>query len=110
MEVENSDMIICCGEALIDMVRARVPGSGEGFLPLPGGSPYNTAADLSYIYPGTDTGKAIERILTIGPRLVIATLGPDGVLALLRRDDGSVIRVSAPAVDVPIADTIGAGV
>jgi fructokinase len=36
-------MIICCGEALIDMVRAPVPGLGEGFLPLPGGSPYNTA-------------------------------------------------------------------
>jgi fructokinase len=262
-------MIICCGEALIDMVRARVPGSGEGFLPLPGGSPYNTAiaigrlgagamflgkfskdffgemllkrlkenhvhddliirsqlnsslafvnleegkepeyvfytdgtvdrslcvgdlpekipdetrcisfgsismimeptasaietlilrenaregaeekgpvisfdpnirpfmikdkeafisrmekliaastivkisnADLGYVYPGIDTGKAIERILTIGPRLVIATLGPDGAMALLRRHDGSVIRVSAPAADVPLVDTIGAG-
>jgi len=269
MEVENSDMIICCGEALIDMVRVRVPGSGEGFLPLPGGSPYNTAiaigrlgaevmflgkyskdffgdmllkrlkenhvhddliirseqnstlafvnleegkepeyifytegtadrslsieelpekipvearcicfgsfsmiiepvastietlilrenarkdaetekpvisfdpnvrpflikdkeafirrtekliaastivkistADLGYIYPGMDTEKTIERILTMGPRLVIATLGPDGALALLRRHDGRIIRVSAPAVDVPLADTIGAG-
>jgi len=36
-------MIICCGEALIDMVRIQVPPAGEGFLPLPGGSPYNTA-------------------------------------------------------------------
>jgi len=269
MEGEDSDMIICCGEALIDMVRVPVPNSGEGFLPLPGGSPYNTAiaigrlgagvmflgkyskdffgemllkrlrennvkddliirseqnsslafvnleeskepeyvfytegtadrslsieelpekipvetscicfgsismimepvastietliirenaqegvekerpvisfdpnirpfmikdkgafirrtekliaastivkisnADLGYVYPGIDTGKAIEKILTMGPRLVITTLGPDGALALLRRDDESVIRVSAPAVDVPIADTIGAG-
>ena len=262
-------MIICCGEALIDMVRVRVPGSGEGFLPLPGGSPYNTAiaigrlgagvmflgkyskdffgemllkrlkenhvnddliirseqnsslafvnleegkepeyvfytegtadrslsikelperipndtrcicfgsismimepaasaietlilrenarkntekekavisfdpnvrpfmikdkeafirrtekliaasnivkisnADLGYIYPGMDTDKAVEKILTIGPCMVIATMGENGASALLRRDDGSIIRVSAPAVDVPLADTIGAG-
>jgi len=269
MEVLNSAMIICCGEALIDMVRVPVPGSREGFLPLPGGSPYNTAiaigrlgagvmflgkyskdffgemllqrlrenhvnddliirseqnstlafvnmeegkepeyifytegtadrslriedlpekipietrcisfgsismimepaasaietlilrenaqkgaekeglvisfdpnirpfmikdkgafisrtekliaastvvkistADLSYVYPGMDTEKAIEKILTMGPCLVIATLGPDGALALLRRHDGSIIRVSAPAADVPLVDTIGAG-
>jgi fructokinase len=36
-------MIICCGEALIDMVRTPVTGFGDGFLPLPGGSPYKTA-------------------------------------------------------------------
>jgi fructokinase len=269
MEVENSAMILCCGEALIDMVRVQVPGLGEGFLPLPGGSPYNTAiaigrlgagvmflgkyskdffgemllqrlrdnhvhddliirseqnstlafvnleegkepeyifytegtadrslsiedlpeklpveprcisfgsfsmiiepaastietlilrenarkgaekerpvisfdpnvrpflikdkeafiirterliaastivkistADLGYIYPGMDTEKAIEKILAMGPCLVIATLGPDGALALLRRHDGSIIKVSAPAVEISLADTIGAG-
>ncbi|MDR2575408.1 MAG: carbohydrate kinase [Treponema sp.] len=262
-------MIICCGEALIDMVRVQIPGSGEGFLPLPGGSPYNTAiaigrlgaevmflgkyskdffgemllkrlkenhvnddliirseqnsslafvnleegkepeyvfytegtadrslcigdlperipveagcicfgsismimepaastietlilrenarkgvekegpvisfdpnirpfmikdkeafinrtekliavstivkisnADLGYIYPGMDIDKAIERILSIGPRLIIATLGPDGALALLRHNDGNIIKVIVPAVDIPLADTIGAG-
>ena len=36
-------MIICCGEALIDMIRIQTPGSGEAYTPLPGGSPYNTA-------------------------------------------------------------------
>ena len=36
-------MIICCGEALIDMARTQVPGFGEGFLPHPGGGPYNAA-------------------------------------------------------------------
>jgi fructokinase len=36
-------MIICLGEALIDMVRREIPGGGEAFLPLPGGSPCNTA-------------------------------------------------------------------
>lgn len=32
-------MIVCCGEALIDMV----PAEGDGFLARPGGCPYNTA-------------------------------------------------------------------
>ncbi|MDR0568810.1 MAG: carbohydrate kinase [Spirochaetaceae bacterium] len=34
-------MILCCGEALIDMV--PLPDRETGFLPCPGGSPYNTA-------------------------------------------------------------------
>ncbi|MDR3138075.1 MAG: PfkB family carbohydrate kinase, partial [Treponema sp.] len=33
-------MILCCGEALIDMVPFK---NGGGFLPCIGGSPYNTA-------------------------------------------------------------------
>ncbi|MDR2135682.1 MAG: carbohydrate kinase [Treponema sp.] len=36
-------MIICLGEALIDMVRREIPGGADAFLPLPGGSSYNTA-------------------------------------------------------------------
>jgi fructokinase len=39
-------MIICLGEALIDMVRRELPGGGEAFLPLPGGSPCNTAVAI----------------------------------------------------------------
>jgi len=45
----------------------------------------------------------------MGPRLAICTLGPKGALALLRRNDGSVTKVNAPVVDLPVADTIGAG-
>jgi fructokinase len=259
-------MIVCCGEALIDMVRVDFPGRGEGFLPLPGGSPYNTAvaigrlgipaaflgrlsrdffgamlvnrlaenhvrtglisrstetttlafvrleqgkepeylfytrgsadrsfgpddipeklppdtrcilfgsiamtmepaastiesliiregnrgpeapvisldpnvrpfmiasreayvkrfeswlpsvtiakissADFDFIYPGLGLEKSLEKILRMGPRLVISTLGPLGAMALLRKDDGSLLRASAPVVDVPVVDTIGAG-
>jgi fructokinase len=259
-------MIVCCGEALIDMVRADVPGRGEGFLPLPGGSPCNTAvaigrlsvpaaflgrlsrdffgamlvnrlmdnhvrtelvtrsaetttlafvrlepgkepeylfytqgsadrslcpgdipqqlppdtrcilfgsiamtmepaasaieslifregsrgidgpvisldpnvrpfmiadreayvkrfeswlpsvtivkissADFDFIYPGLGLEKSLERVLRMGPRLAVTTLGSRGALALLMRDDGSILRVSAPAIDVPVVDTIGAG-
>ena len=39
-------MIICLGEALIDMVRQELPGGGAAFLPLPGGSPCNTAVAI----------------------------------------------------------------
>lgn len=44
-------MIVCCGEALIDMVPVKVPAGKNpdtetGFLPYPGGSPYNTALTL----------------------------------------------------------------
>jgi fructokinase len=68
-----------------------------------------SAADFEFIYPNLGLEKALQKILSMGPRLVITTLGSRGALALLRRNDGSVIRVSAPVVDLPVADTIGAG-
>ncbi|MDR2402442.1 MAG: carbohydrate kinase [Spirochaetaceae bacterium] len=66
-------------------------------------------ADLHFIYPGPDPEGALERLLTMGPQLVVSTLGPRGARALLRRDDGSLVRATAPVVDLPVADTIGAG-
>ena len=39
-------MILCCGEALIDMLPRPVEGGSEGFLPVPGGAIYNTAIAL----------------------------------------------------------------
>ncbi|MDR2798755.1 MAG: carbohydrate kinase [Treponema sp.] len=44
-------MIVCCGEALIDMVPIKAlvgqkPDAETGFIPCPGGSPYNTALAL----------------------------------------------------------------
>ena len=68
-----------------------------------------SSADFSYIYPNMDKEKALQKILTMGPRLVIGTLGPEGALALLRHNDGNLIRVKAPVVDLPVKDTIGAG-
>lgn len=38
-------MIVCCGEALVDLVPARCEG-GRGYVPKPGGSPYNVAVGL----------------------------------------------------------------
>jgi fructokinase len=66
-------------------------------------------ADFDFIYPGLGLEKSLERILSLGPCLAVTTLGPKGALALLKRRDGTVIRVTAPVVDVPVMDTIGAG-
>jgi fructokinase len=65
--------------------------------------------DSMFIYPKLDPEKALQRIIAMGPRLAICTLGSKGALALLRRNDGSVTKVSAPIVSLPVADTIGAG-
>ena len=65
--------------------------------------------DFEYIYPKMETEKALQKILAMGPRLAICTQGSKGALALLRRNDGSVTKVSAPVVDLPLVDTIGAG-
>ena len=68
-----------------------------------------SAEDFAFIYPGIEPEKALQKILTMGPRLAISTLGSKGAMALLRRNDGSVTRVQAPVIDLPIVDTIGAG-
>jgi fructokinase len=65
--------------------------------------------DSAFIYPKLDPEKALQKVIAMGPRLAICTMGQKGALALLRRNDGSVTKVSAPVVDLPVADTIGAG-
>ncbi|WP_295311767.1 carbohydrate kinase [Roseobacter sp.] len=39
-------MILCCGEALIDMIPAPVQAGGTGFVPHSGGAVFNTAVAL----------------------------------------------------------------
>jgi fructokinase len=68
-----------------------------------------SAADFDFIYPGLGLEESLKKVLGMGPRLAVSTLGPQGALALLKRDDGRVLRVEAPVVDLPVADTIGAG-
>ncbi|MCX7655470.1 MAG: carbohydrate kinase [Treponemataceae bacterium] len=66
-------------------------------------------ADLSYLYPTLNREQAIDRILGFGPSVVVVTLGKEGSLAKLRRTDGTLISCQVPTVEVPVADTIGAG-
>ncbi|MDR3138703.1 MAG: PfkB family carbohydrate kinase, partial [Treponema sp.] len=68
-----------------------------------------SAADFNFIYPGLSLEDALGKTLSLGPRLAVTTLGKEGALALLRKDDGSLIRAQAPVVEVPVIDTIGAG-
>ena len=39
-------MILCAGEALIDMLPREVAGGGSGFLPVAGGAVFNTSIAL----------------------------------------------------------------
>ncbi|MDR3147802.1 MAG: carbohydrate kinase [Treponema sp.] len=65
-------------------------------------------ADLAFMYPALGREEALARVLSRGPVLAVSTLGPEGATALLRRGDET-LRASAPVVDLPVVDTIGAG-
>lgn len=47
-------MILCCGEALIDMIPTPTKDGGVGFVPHPGGAVFNTAIALGRL--GVQTG------------------------------------------------------
>ena len=69
-----------------------------------------SSEDFEYIFPNTETEEALRKIINLGSRLAIATLGPNGATAILRRADGSATKVSAPAAHITeVADTVGAG-
>jgi len=69
-----------------------------------------SAEDFEYIFPGTEPEEALRKCIALGTRLAIVTLGPNGAIAMLCRDEGSVTRIYAPAAPVnEIADTVGAG-
>ena len=68
-----------------------------------------SSEDFEFLYPKLEPEKALQKLLAMGPWLAICTMGPKGAIALLRRNNGSVTRVSAPVVDLPVVDTIGAG-
>jgi len=69
-----------------------------------------SSEDFEYIFPDTEPEKALQKMLNLGTRLAIATLGPDGAIALLKRDDKSVIKTHVKGIRVSeIADTVGAG-
>ena len=68
-----------------------------------------SSADFDFIYPKLGVEPGLKKMLAMGPRLAIGTLGAKGAIAMLRRNDGSMIKVTAPPVSVTIQDTIGAG-
>ncbi|MFV0286364.1 MAG: PfkB family carbohydrate kinase, partial [Demequina sp.] len=60
--------------------------------------------DLAWIFPGLSVEAAAQRVLELGPRLVVATRGGDGMLGAVPAG-----AVSAPAVATAVIDTVGAG-
>jgi fructokinase len=69
-------------------------------------------ADLAYLYPSLPSEACFEKILSpgnpAGTRLMVCTFGREGATAALKSGSG-LIRASAPAPDLPVKDTIGAG-
>jgi fructokinase len=66
--------------------------------------------DYEYIDANSQPQEALEKLIDMGTRLAIITLGPKGARAMLQRNDGSITRVSAPGINVPLlVDTVGAG-
>jgi fructokinase len=66
-------------------------------------------ADFDFIYPGVGLQTSLEKVLQMGPSLVVTTLGPDGAKALLKSAEGSVLEVNVPSFPIIVVDTIGAG-
>lgn len=48
-------MLLCCGEALIDMIPKPTVSTGDGFVPYTGGAVFNTAVALGRL--GVDVGQ-----------------------------------------------------
>jgi fructokinase len=63
-----------------------------------------SVGDLAWLYPDLDYESAARRMLEIGVRLVVVTLGTDGAFGATH---DLTLAVTAPAVNV--VDTVGAG-
>lgn len=70
-------MILCCGEALIDMLPRVLDDGGEAFLPVPGGALFNTAVALGRL--GEETGFLSGISTDIFGEKLIAHLAESGV-------------------------------
>jgi fructokinase len=66
--------------------------------------------DFEFIQENPNPEEALETLTATGSKLAILTLGPDGAVANLRRENGDVIKTRAPGINVPnLVDTVGAG-
>jgi fructokinase len=63
-----------------------------------------SARDAEWLYPDLGSEACAQRLLSLGARLAVVTLGPDGALAV---SGAGKARVASPPVEV--VDTVGAG-
>lgn len=61
--------------------------------------------DVAWLYPGQDVAATVRRWATAGPALVVLTRGAAGSFAVTAAG----VEVSAPAPQVTVVDTVGAG-
>jgi fructokinase len=61
-------------------------------------------ADISYVYPGDPVDRVAARWRTLGPALVVVTLGPEGALGVAASG-----VTSAPGMAAKSGSTVGAG-
>ncbi len=62
--------------------------------------------DVAWLYPGTSIEEVLRHWLSLGPALVVCTLGSQGAVAMLRDGQG-LERV--PPMTVTVGDTVGCG-
>jgi fructokinase len=60
--------------------------------------------DAAWLYPGEPAQAVLDRLLALGVRLAVVTLGADGMILA-----SGEARVEIPADRIEVADTIGAG-
>ena len=66
--------------------------------------------DFEFIQKNPDPETALETLTAMGTKLSIITLGPNGAIAALRRDNGGTIKTKVHGINVPnLVDTVGAG-
>ncbi|MEA2387015.1 MAG: fructokinase [Thermoleophilaceae bacterium] len=63
-----------------------------------------SARDAEWLYPDLGPEECARRLLSLGARLAVVTLGPEGALAV---SDAGEARVASPPIEV--VDTVGAG-
>jgi fructokinase len=68
-----------------------------------------SAEDFEFVYPELQPEEALRNVFSLGPILAVCTLGSDGAMAMLHRNDGKIIKVSAPGIPTKVVDTVGAG-
>ncbi|HEX4929905.1 MAG TPA: PfkB family carbohydrate kinase, partial [Gaiellaceae bacterium] len=69
-----------------------------------------SARDVEWLYPDLGPEGCAQRLLALGARLAVVTLGPDGALALSGAGTASVTSPPMAVVDtVGAGDTFGAG-
>jgi fructokinase len=66
--------------------------------------------DFEFIQKNPAPETSLEKLIAMGTKLAILTLGPNGAVASLRRDNGDIIKTGVNGINVPnLVDTVGAG-